>query len=367
MRRAAVLLIVGSLVACGKSSPNMGGVDSSGGGGGGGGGDGSSIGVITDGPPLVGTPYTLQFPDVQVQPGPSGENTQCVWMKLSNTTEIKVHQLHNILSTDSHHLIVYKDDMDMTEQTTPVDCQPFSGALNTTGNIEPIVITQKKDDELTLPDTVGYTLPPGQMIKLEMHYINVGEQVSTANATVTLYAGDPDTITNEAGLLFTGTPDVDIPANAGSDLHEFFKVPSYIDLSTVHIFAITGHEHQWGTGVQVNVGPGAAGPFTSVYAPSPFLWNEPATATFATPFSVPTNGGFDFTCTWQNQSSKEVKFGESATDEMCFFWAYYYPAVTTVNGKPSQGSEVCFHTDQIGGYNACCPGDANCSLIGSNF
>ena len=45
------------------------------------------------------------------------ENTQCIWVRLGNTTEIKVHQMHNVLSDGSHHLIVYKDDMDTIEQT----------------------------------------------------------------------------------------------------------------------------------------------------------------------------------------------------------------------------------------------------------
>ena len=43
----------------------------------------------------------------------------CIWMRLGNTTEIKVRQVHNQLSSSSHHLIVYKDDMDTTEQTRP--------------------------------------------------------------------------------------------------------------------------------------------------------------------------------------------------------------------------------------------------------
>ena len=49
-----------------------------------------------------------------------------------------------------------------------------------------------------------------------------------------------------------------------------------------------------------------------------------------------------------------VGFGESANDEMCFFWAYYYPSV---------GPKVCAHTDQLGGLNACCPGDALCEYL----
>src|SRR4029077_16624627 len=103
--------------------------------------------------------------------------------------------------------------------------------------------------------------------------------------------------------LFTGPPDINIPAGDNLTLHEFFTVPSYVDLSQSHIFAITGHEHHLGTGVVVNVAPRRAGPTAAIYDPMPFPWSEPATTTFATPFSVPTNGGFDFTCTWTNTTT----------------------------------------------------------------
>ena len=49
-------------------------------------------------------------------------------------------------------------------------------------------------------------------------------------------------------------------------------------------------------------------------------------------------------------------FGKSATEEMCFFWAYYYP---------NKGARVCLHTSCIGGVGGgdiCCPGDALCGL-----
>ena len=75
----------------------------------------------------------------------------------------------------------------------------------------------------------------------------------------------------------------------------------------------------------------------SVYDVPGWLWSEPATVDHAPPFKLPANGGFTFTCNWDNTTTDTVKFGESANDEMCFFWAYYYP---------SQGDEVCFHTDR---------------------
>jgi len=88
-----------------------------------------------DAPQLTGEMFRLTYGPVTIAPGKEG--TRCIWLRLPNTTEIKVHQVRNVLSSSSHHLIVYKDDMDTTEQTTPVDCEPFTGALNTTGAIAP--------------------------------------------------------------------------------------------------------------------------------------------------------------------------------------------------------------------------------------
>jgi hypothetical protein len=316
---------------------------------------GGSDNATADAPVLSGDKYSLTWGPVNVPAGV--EDTQCIWVRLSNTTEIKVHQMHNVLTESSHHLIIYKDDKDTVEQTTPMPCRPFTGTLNTTGMIAPLAITQKLDDPIFLPDGVAYTFPANQMIKLELHYINRSDSAENISATVDFYSADPSTIHDEAAILFTGSPDVKIPAGMSGTLHQFFTVPANLDLSKAKIFAITGHTHQYGTDVKVGVGAGSAGPFTMVYDPKPFNWAEPETAVQDPPFSVPVGGGMDFECDWTNTSSQEVSFGESANDEMCFFWAYYYP---------SQGSKVCFHTNQYGGAagtNVCCPGDSLCSFL----
>lgn len=341
MRRPIIAGSLCLLVACGGGAP-----------------DGDD--VAADAPPLIGERYTLDYGPVTIQPGQEG--TRCIWLRLSNETPIKVRQLHNVLSASSHHLIVYKDDMNTTEQLTPVDCQPFTGALNTTGMVAPIMITQKSEDALTLPDGVAYTLAAHQMIKIEMHYVNVDETPKEATAKVEFYRADETLIKHEANILFIGSPDIQIAAGASLRLNQFFTVPDYVDLSAAKIFAITGHTHRLGTDMQVRVGPSKMGPLRSVYAPAPFSWSEPETKTHVPEFSVPVDGGFDFECSYTNTGNREVGFGESADDEMCFFWAYYYP---------SQGSKVCVHTEQYGGVNGlnvCCPGDPNiCGLIEDMF
>jgi hypothetical protein len=304
-------------------------------------------------PPLTGDKYELTWGPVTVQP--HIENTQCVVLKLSNATDIKVHQMHNVLVKQSHHLIVYKDDMDTAEITTPYSCQPFTGALNLTGMVAPIMITQKDDDELTLPDGVAYTLKANQMIRIEMHYLNPGDDPIQMQATVEFYAADPETIRDEANILFIGTPDISLPPLQQTIVHEVFTPAiANLHLDSAKFFAITGHTHQLGRDVQVNIVDPHTDTMTPVYHPQHFLWGEPETVTHSPEFMVPQGGGFDFSCDYYNNTPNPVKFGESVNNEMCFFWAYYYP---------SNGSHVCVHSNRLGNIDVCCPGNGLCSLL----
>ncbi len=313
-----------------------------------------------DAPAFEERTHILRYGPQLVAPGEEG--TRCIWLRLDNDAPIKVRAVHNKLNSSSHHLIVYKDDQDTVEQLTPERCTPFAGALNPTGRIAPIVITQKSDDRLELPPRVAYTLDAHQMIKLEMHYLNSTDAPIEATATVEFVTADEDEIDHEADILFIGSPDINIPAGATQTLKQFFTVPSELDLSASNVFAITGHTHHFGTDMNVRVGASKTDPaMRKLYDPAPFLWSEPETTLLEPPTNVPRGGGFEFECTWTNTSNQRVEFGESANDEMCFFWAYYYP---------SQGSKVCVHTDQVGGVNGldvCCPGDALCGLIEDYF
>jgi hypothetical protein len=130
-------------------------------------------------------------------------------------------------------------------------------------------------------------------------------------------------------------------------------VPLPAELDGANFFAVTGHEHQWGTNVTVEASSGnTAG--TMVYNVNNFSWDEPETVYYTPAFQVPSGGGFRIKCDWDNQSNSNVGFGEGFNDEMCFFWGYYYP---------SKGAKVCFAHS---GFNvsACCPGDSLCSQLG---
>jgi hypothetical protein len=292
----------------------------------------------------------VTFGPVKVSPGQ--ENTQCVTLRLGNPAAFHVGHIHNELTEGSHHLIVYRTN-DTEEKTTPYDCQPFVDALNPAKG-SPLMITQKKDEVLSFPKGVAVSLDPDQMIRLEMHYINPTDADIEVKATSTFVSLPDAEFKDEAGFLFLGDPDITLEPHSSSTLGPvFLKLPSKVD--GVNFFGITGHTHQFGTKVTVAAADSKSGPDKTVYDVPGWSWSEPATVYADPPFTLPPGGGFRFSCSYNNTSDQKVKFGESANDEMCFFWAYYYP---------SKGAFVCAHTDQVpGGFDLCCPGPALCDKI----
>ena len=284
---------------------------------------------------------------------PSGtENTQCVVKRLGNDTPIKVHQIHNVLPQGSHHLIVYRTD-DTEEQPEPFECQPFADTLDPSKG-SPLMVTQKHDETLTLPDGVGFALDAGVMIRLEMHYINPTGAPLDVSATSTFVTMPEEEFQHAADFLFVGNPDISIEPNSTFTLGPTF-LPMPSDLAGSKFFAVTGHTHQFGTNVTVAVADSEAGADTTIYDVPNWQWDEPATVVLDPPIELAAGAGFRFTCEWNNTSPNTVGFGESANDEMCFFWAYYYP---------SKGARVCAHTDQVpGGFDLCCPGNPLCDQI----
>lgn len=272
--------------------------------------------------------------------------------RLGNPAELRVGKIHNVLNDLSHHLIVYRT-ADTAEQLTPFDCQPFTDTLDPTKG-SPMVITQKHEELIELPAGVAFSLAANQMIRLEMHYLNTSFEEREVTATSTFIPIPDAEFKDEADLLFIGNPDISIPPSSAATLGpSFIVMPPLLD--GANFFGVTGHTHQWGTNVTVSVTDGQPASDKVIYDVPNWTWSEPATVYMDPPVTLPKGGGFRFTCDWENKSASTVSFGESATDEMCFFWAYYYP---------SKGAYVCVHTDQVaGGYDLCCPGHPFCSQL----
>jgi hypothetical protein len=273
------------------------------------------------GPPLASTsigPIALN---------PMDEKTQCIYKRLGNADALTVPHIVATLATGSHHMIVYRSNA-TTENLTPTDCAPLGGILG--GSDVPMVIATRDKADLQFPDNVGIALQPNQMLKIEMHMLDVGKTPLMATGTVSFEGKkSADAVGYQlADMAFWGTTQINIPPNGSLDTGPKFQK----GIAGTHLFEISTHQHQYGTLMQVWASPSSTQIGTQLASDD--NWAEPKFTIVNPIFDFDGTSGLTYECQWQNTSGSTVTFGESAaTNEMCFAIGYYYP---------SHGFDVCF-------------------------
>ena len=131
------------------------------------------------------------------------------------------------------------------------------------------------------------------------------------------YAPDPTAVT-PAGIYALGSMAIDLPAGATTTISS----PNCSLGKQYNVFAVQPHMHQLGTKIVFNHGTTEAG-MQMAYQRDPWVFGvQPIDQV-----SMTLNSG-DFvgaTCTYDNTTGADVKYGESTKNEMCFFVLFYTP------------------------------------------
>jgi hypothetical protein len=218
------------------------------------------------------------------------------------------------------------------------------------------MITQIKEETLQFPPGVALTLQPHQKIRLEAHFINYTPTEITAEASVEFTTIDPADVVHHTELLFYGDLDINLPWG-----QETVVGPTFLPVDpALKIFAMTGHTHRFGMDVSAWKTTDGA-PDEDIYVFGDYNWEEPPIKSFDPSLTFAEGEGLTLQCTYFNdaEDGKSVGFGESSNDEMCFVWAYFYPA---------EAFQICVKSDLIQEYlgvdTICCPQDETlCALL----
>jgi hypothetical protein len=287
-------------VALGQPGPNPGGGDSG----------------ITE--PDGGTtgPKTYSVSTGPVTLAPGEERVVCLDRRMASERATDIVNISSELTEGGHHLVFYKSNA-TEETTTPVECSSFRGVF---AGMVPLYIAQKAHTALQFPPGIAYSLPAGQMVRVELHFLNTTQQPLAVTGTVLLEEARSGVVVDHANLMFYGNINIRIPAlstaTVGPSFHKFRA-------TTPHIFGLTGHQHHRGTGVSIELGSSATGPVTPLYVNHD--WADPPLTIFDPPIDTTPGQGFRYSCTYYNPTNQTVSFGEGFNQEMCFLWAYYYP------------------------------------------
>jgi hypothetical protein len=215
---------------------------------------------------------------------------------------------------------------DTVERRVPFDCTGFDSVL---GGDRPLFIAQQHQAKIEFPEDeggvpVGHKIGPQQMVRLEMHSLNTSAQPTAVAGRVFLDTVPLSTKVTETDIAFWGTFDISIPPSSAWETSVKF-IQAIADTRT---FALTTHQHQLGTRMRVWHANDASDTADPPVADST-NWSDPPLEMLRPPLVFGSDGklGLAYKCEWKNPTAKPVSYGESANDEMCFLWHYYYPAM----------------------------------------
>ncbi len=219
--------------------------------------------------------------------------------------DVDVQEFESHMSTGSHHLLLFYE-----QGGTDGPLQMCSGlefAATPYGS-------QTQDDSLTFPPGVAALVPGGDGLRIQSHYLNTTGSAINAHVEVVFHLAQAGTVQSEAGVLFVIDPKFLIQPNSMAVVTDDCTLPQ-----DMNILRTSSHMHQHGTNFVATI----AG--STVYQTT--TWSDPKPELFTPPQVFHAGDPLHFACSFTNNSSSTITFGESAqTNEMCIFTASFYPA-----------------------------------------
>ena len=259
------------------------------------------------------TPPAPLPPDARFDAGPftvagGSELVMCTYVRGTNEVDADVTSFGTEQTHGGHHLIVYTIDhaIDLPPQPCSQGGQP---------SWSQIAGSQIPKEDTNFPAGVGYHVKAHQQYVMETHFINTSAQPITVKSNFTERFAKAGEVTQRAASYFFGTMNIDIAPHSSFSKSVTCSPPVAVNARTM--FA---HQHQRGTGLQVDTIAGGASAAQRVYETK--LWDGPPIQSFASGMMIAPTDSVRVNCNWQNDSDQRLRYPH----EMCFAVGYYWPA-----------------------------------------
>lgn len=259
-------------------------------------------------PPAHG--YQLKTPELPLDAGV--EKYLCYTVKLGEKTDVAITQFQAQTGQAVHHYEVFQalapeqDGVwDCTQQQIKMTWLPlFGGGVGAAG--------------LQLPAGAGFKIPGDAQLLLQLHLVNAMPTPTTTQVIINMdYADNPATVT-PAGVFAFGTMNIDLaPGATGVNLGSQCALPKQMN-----VFAIQPHMHKLGKKITFQLGQDAAS-LQVAYKRDPWIFGAQPIDPFPMALSQGEYAGV--TCTFDNTTTKDVAYGETTSDEMCYLVLFYTP------------------------------------------
>lgn len=175
----------------------------------------------------------------------------------------------------------------------------------------PIFLAGNGPSELQFDQGVGQVISAGTQLVLQMHLFNTTDQPVTQAVEIRMHKStspNPTPVTPWA----IGSADINIPSHQSGQAQKICT-----QTGPVQVLAVFPHMHQLGSKMTIEVGK-SMDAMQPLYTRDPFNFDDQHME--KTKIMLDTNDILRVTCDFKvNATDKEVTFGESSEDEMCFF------------------------------------------------
>lgn len=181
------------------------------------------------------------------------------------------------------------------------------------------------DEDQPYPANVGMDMPSTRNgLRLDMHYWNQGGTPAPdrSGVAVCVVKGAKLRPLSAAVMMgFTSFGPILAPANKRG--HESTGTCRVTTTKPVHLMTASPHAHQYAKHMRFTVT--RANGQKIVMHDGPFKFGEQGTYQLTPEVILNTGDTVTTTCIYDNPTSRNITFGESTNNEMCFNFAVYYP------------------------------------------
>jgi hypothetical protein len=181
---------------------------------------------------------------------------------------------------------------------------------------KPIVISQSRRLDFSLPEGVAMRLPAGSGIDLNAHYANSSDDTIDGEAYINLHLLKADEVRHVARIFALSNFDILLPAGQVTTLVKEFEF-----LEDRQIVQLVAHTHQRMIDFSAEIVGGERNGDT-IYRS--IDWEHPTPLRFDPPLSMKQGQGLRIRATYDNPEDKDLYFGFTRKEEMMILYGYYY-------------------------------------------
>lgn len=220
--------------------------------------------------------------------------------------------------TADNHTIVLDEDMFIgaIRPIAPSGTHHTLLGLDGVGASDNIYASGIGTNELVFPPGVGLRIPAGKTLILQLHIFNPTADVLTGTSGIEVIPVAAEDVQHEAEIFLPGPLGINIPPNTEKTISGTCPLTA-----AQTVFALFPHMHQFGTHFKTTLNIGGQ---PQVLHDEDYEFEHQPVISFE-PIALSAGDSVTTDCTYQNNTTSPVNWGESSNSEMCFSILYRYP------------------------------------------